>query len=88
MKKQRKQLEDQFAKMQEELQTTEHKGSAGNGLVELVLSGEKNLKSITIKPECVDLNDLEGLQDLILAAFKDAEKRVDESSPMNAMNLF
>ena len=88
MKKQRKQLEDQFAKMQEELQSTEHKGSAGNGLVEIVLSGEKNLKSITIKPECVDPNDLEGLQDLILAAFKDAERRVDESSPMNAMNLF
>ena len=38
MKKQRKQLEDQFAKMQEELQSTEHKGSAGNGLVEIVLS--------------------------------------------------
>ncbi len=86
MKKQRKQLEDQFAKMQEEMQNTEYNGSAGNGLVQVVLNGEKNLKSITIKPECVDLQDLEGLQDLILAAFKDAEKTIEANSPMSGMN--
>lgn len=86
MKKQRRLLEDQFAKMQEEMQNTEYKGVAGNGLVEVVLSGDKNLKSITIKPECVDPKDVEGLQDLIYAAFSDAAKSLDEQSPMSGMN--
>ncbi len=86
MKKQRRLLEDQFAKMQEEMQNTEHKGSSGSGLVEVVLSGDKNLKSITIKPECVDPKDVEGLQDLIYAAFKEAEKSIDANSPMNGLN--
>ncbi len=88
MKKQRRGLEEQFAKMQEEMQNSEHKGSAGNGLVEVVLSGDKTLKAITIKPECVDSSDVEGLQDLILAAFNDAEKKLESGSPMNALNLF
>ncbi len=86
MKKQRRQLEDQFAKMQEEMQNSEYKGSAGNGLVEVILGGDKNLKSITIKPECVDPKDVEGLQDLIFAAFKEAEKILDEQSPISGIN--
>ncbi len=88
MKKQRRGLEEQFAKMQEEMQQAEYKGLAGNGLVEIVLNGEKSIKSLKIKPECVDPSDVEGLQDLIMAAFQDAEKQIEEKSPMNGMNLF
>lgn len=79
-------LQEQFAKMQEEMQNTEYQGSAGNGLVTVVISGEKNLKSVTIKPECVDPEDVEGLQDLILEAFKEASKKLEEESPLANMN--
>ena len=88
MKKQQKAMQEQFAKMQEEMQQTEHKGSAGNGLVEVTLNGEKTLKAITIKPECVDPSDIEGLQDLILAAFHEAEKKIESESPMGALGNF
>ncbi|MBM3192787.1 MAG: YbaB/EbfC family nucleoid-associated protein [Chlamydiae bacterium] len=86
MKKQRKQLEEQFAKMQKEMQESEYRGKSGSGLVEVVLTGDKSLKAILIKPECVDPNDVEGLQDLIVAAFKEAEKSLEESSPMSEIN--
>lgn len=85
-KKQQHMLQEQFAKMQEEMQNTEYQGSAGNGLVTVVISGEKNLKSVTIKPECVDPEDVEGLQDLILEAFKEASKKLEEESPLANMN--
>ena len=88
MKKQRRGLEEQFSKMQEEMQASEFKGLAGNGLVEIVLNGEKKVKSLIIKPECVDPSDVEGLQDLIMAAFESAEKQIEEKSPMNGLNLF
>jgi DNA-binding protein YbaB len=46
------------------------------------LNGEKLLKQIAIKPECVDPNDVEGLQDLILAAFADAASKLQDQSGM------
>ncbi len=86
MKKQRKQMEEQFARMQEELATSEHEGSAGGGLVKIVLSGDKNLKSVKINPECVDKDDVEGLQDLIVAAFNDAAAKLEANSPMSGVD--
>ena len=86
MKKQRRQMEEQFAKLQEEMQTVEHVGTSGNGLVEIKINGEKTIKSLKIKPECVDRDDVEGLEDLIIAAFKDAEKKLESASPMSGMN--
>ena len=85
MKKQRKQMEEQFARMQEELANSEHEGSAGGGLVKIVLTGDKNIKSIKISPECVDKEDVEGLQDLIVAAFNDAVNRLEAKSPVNEL---
>lgn len=87
-KKQQKELAEQFARMQEEMATAEYTGSAGNGLVTVVVSGEKNLKSITINPECVDPKDVEGLQDLILEAFKEVSKKIEENSPLPDMSPF
>ena len=77
-KKQMKQMQDQFAKMQEEMESTIVEGSAGNGLITVKLNGSKMLKEIVIKPECVDPEDVEGLQDLIQAAFVDAAKQLEE----------
>jgi nucleoid-associated protein EbfC len=80
MKKQAKQFQQQMGKMQDDLKTMEATGVSGNGLVTLVLNGERELKSLQIKPECVDPNDVEGLQDLILAAYADASSKLSSNT--------
>jgi len=66
-KKQAKMLQQQFSQIQYQIQSSEATGSAGNGLVTIVLSGEHELKQIKIKPECVDPEDVEGLQEQMCA---------------------
>jgi DNA-binding YbaB/EbfC family protein len=85
MKKQARQMQEQIGRMREQLKTTETTGSAGNGLVTVTIDGEKTVKKIRIKPECVNPNDLEGLQDLLIAAFQDAHNHLESSQP--AINL-
>ena len=83
MKKQARLMQDQFSQVKQTLQQTTYNGTAGNGLVEVVIDGEKNLKKISINPECVNPSDVEGLQDLILAAFASAlEKAAASESSM------
>ncbi len=81
-KKQAKQLQEQMSKIQSEMQHSEHEGSAGNGLVTITLTGEGAMKRIKIKPECVDLEDIEGLEVLIKAAHKDAQEKIKSSSSL------
>ena len=80
MKKQAQKFQEQMAKMQEEMANLEVKGVAGGDLVQVVLSGEGNLKTISIKPDCVDPEDIEGLEDLIKAAFQNAQNQIKEQS--------
>jgi DNA-binding YbaB/EbfC family protein len=80
-KKQAKMMREQFGKLQEQMQQIEVEGVAGNGLVTVRLNGENELKGITIKPECVDADDIEGLQDLIKAAHADATAKLKEHAP-------
>lgn len=75
MKKQMRMMQDQMSQVKESMQNTLVQGSAGNGLVIVTINGEKDLKKIAIKPECT--SDLEGLQDLILAAFEDAVRKLE-----------
>lgn len=81
-KKHARELQEQLTKMQSQLQDqmqkTEVTGSAGNGLVTVILSGEYDMKSIAIKPDCVDPEDVEGLQDLVKAAYTDAAKKLHD----------
>ena len=84
-KKQARMMQEQFAKLHEQMQQAEVTGSAGNGLVTITLTGEHEMKNITIKPDCVDPEDIEGLQDLIKAAHKDAQKKLAEQSPQMGM---
>ena len=85
MKKQARMMQEQFGQMREQLQNKQVAGAAGNGLVSVTLNGEKMLKQITIKPECVNKDDIEGLQDLILAAFEDAAKKIEAESPTRGL---
>ncbi|HNX62932.1 MAG TPA: YbaB/EbfC family nucleoid-associated protein [Candidatus Limiplasma sp.] len=70
--RQAQKLQEQMAKTQEDLDTREYTAQAGGGMVTVVVSGKRELKSIEIKPECVDPEDVEMLQDLILAAVNEA----------------
>jgi hypothetical protein len=77
-KKQARMLQEQLSKMQDKMQNSEFTGSAGNGLVQITLTGENELKQIKIKPECVDPEDIEGLEDLIKAAYADAMQKLKD----------
>lgn len=79
-KKQMKMMQEQLGKAQEQLQNMEVVGSAGNGLVTITLTGEHAMKQIKIKPECVDADDIEGLEALIKAAYADADKQIQQAS--------
>ncbi|MEM7175405.1 MAG: YbaB/EbfC family nucleoid-associated protein [Chlamydiota bacterium] len=80
MKKQARQLQQQLEKMQQEMQDLEVTGSAGNGLVTIVLCGDNSLKKVSLKPECIDPEDPEALEDLIQAAFEDAQTQLQQKS--------
>jgi nucleoid-associated protein EbfC len=86
MKKQAKLMEQQLEMMRNEMKNKQVSGNAGNGLVTVVMNGEKELLEIKIKPECVDISDLEGLQDLIKAACDDAYSQLSNDS-INPLSL-
>jgi DNA-binding YbaB/EbfC family protein len=71
-------MQDQMAKMQEELQEKTVEASSGGGMVSVVVSGKKEIVSLEIKPEVVDPDDIEMLQDLVLAAINEGLRKADE----------
>lgn len=79
-KKEAKMLQKKFEEMQEKLKNERAEGVSGNGLVSITLNGEHEMLAIKIKPECVDPDDVEGLEDLIQAAYNDASKKLEKSS--------
>ncbi|MBA2368727.1 MAG: YbaB/EbfC family nucleoid-associated protein [Candidatus Protochlamydia sp.] len=80
-KKEARLVQQQMSQIQNKLLNLEVMGVAANGLVTLTLTGDGEMKQIKIKPECVDLEDLEGLEMLIKAAHNDAQKKLKENSP-------
>jgi DNA-binding YbaB/EbfC family protein len=78
MMKQVKKMQEQMLKAQEELGGKVIEGSSGGGVVTVEVSGHKKVLSITIKPEAVDPDDVEMLQDLVLTAVNDALSKADE----------
>jgi hypothetical protein len=75
MIKQAKEVQDRIQKESAEMRI---EGSSGGGMVTVTLDGTKNLVSIKIDPEVVNKDDVDMLQDLITAAFNDANTKVDE----------
>ncbi len=67
-------------RMQDTIKSIEVEGTAGNGLVTIILDGDHKMKKLTIKPECADPEDIEGLQDLIKAAYSDALNKLQKES--------
>ena len=82
--KQAQRMQRQMEEMQKELEEKEYTVTAGGGAVELVISGSNIIKSVTLKPEIVDPDDVEMLQDLLVAAFNEALRKVS-SEKQSAM---
>jgi len=76
MMKQAQQMQDRLQKQMAELKV---EATAGGGMVTVVVNGAKQLQSIRIDPEVVSKDDVEMLQDLILAAINDAHRKADEA---------
>jgi DNA-binding YbaB/EbfC family protein len=67
------QMQADMARAQQELEALRVEGSAGGGVVKAVVSGKLDIISVSIDPEVVDPDDMEGLQDLVVAAVADAQ---------------
>jgi DNA-binding YbaB/EbfC family protein len=76
MMQQAQQMQERMQKQMAELRVD---ATAGGGMVTVVVNGHKHVQSITIDPEVVSKDDVEMLQDLIVAALNDAHRKVDEA---------
>lgn len=78
--RQAQKMQQGMAKAKEELATLEVTAVSGGGMVEVTMTCEKKIVSIKIKPEAVDPDDVEMLEDLIVAAINEAQKLADEET--------
>lgn len=78
MMKQAQQLQKKMLEAQEALAEERVEGSAGGGMIKVVADGQQNVLEVAINPEAVDPEDVEMLQDLVLAAVSDALKKSRE----------
>ena len=76
MMKQAQEMQNRLQKQMAELKV---EGNAGGGMVTVVVNGAKQLQSIKLDPEVVSKDDIEMLQDLIVAAINDAQRKADEA---------
>jgi len=74
-----KQAQQMQERLQRELAETDIEATVGGGMVTVVMNGVKQVRAITIDPEVVSKDDIEMLQDLIVAAINDAQRKVDEA---------
>ena len=80
MMKQAQKMQEELLKMQQELENTEFSATAGGGAVKATMVGTRSLKSIEISPDAVDPDDVEMLQDLIVAAVNEAISKADDAT--------
>lgn len=78
--KQAQKMQQEMQKAQEELEEAEVVGTSGSGMVSVTCNGKKEISAISIKPEAVDPDDIEMLEDLIVAAINDAYSKADDLS--------
>lgn len=78
MMKQVQQMQAKMAEMQAELENAEVEASSGGGMVKVVVNGKGDLKDLIIDPQVVDQDDIEMLQDLIIAAINQAKEKANE----------
>lgn len=88
MIKQAQKMQEEMEKAQEEIKAKEYSTTVGGGVVEITMTGDKILKSITLKPEVVDPEDIETLQDLIVSGVNEVLRQVENETEekMNAIS--
>lgn len=80
MIKQAQKMQEEMKLKQEELEQQEFHTTSGGGMVEVTITGKKEIKDISLKPEIVNPDDIEMLQDLVVAAVNEAIRKVEELS--------
>lgn len=78
--RQAQKMQQDMQRTQEELQTKEFTATTGGGMVTATVLGSKELKSLTISPDCVDPEDVEMLQDLVISAVNEAMRAASETA--------
>ena len=87
MIRQAQKMQQDMMKAQEELESKTYEAQAGGGVVSAVVSGKKELVSVTIDPEAVDPDDVEMLQDLIVAAVNEALRKASDDAASQMSKL-
>ena len=85
--KQAQRMQRQMEENQKELEEKEFTAKAGGGAVEVTVSGKKEITKVKLSEEAVDPDDIETLEDLIMAAVNEALRQVDEESSQNMNKL-
>ena len=80
MLKQAQKMQEEMASLQEDLDAREYEVNAGGGVITVKITGKLEVKSIDIKPEIVDPDDIETLSDVLCAAVNEAIKKVNETN--------
>ena len=80
MIRQAQKMQEQITNVQEEIENETFTATTGGGVVEITMNGRKQVQSRTIKPEVVDKDDVETLQDLIISAVNECVKQIEETS--------
>ena len=80
MIKQAQKMQDEITELQNDIEARDFSATSGGGAVEVVVTGAKNIKALTIKPEVVDKDDVEMLQDLIISAINEAMADVEKTA--------
>lgn len=80
MIRQAQKMQEQITELQNDIEERDFSATAGGGAVEVVLSGKKTMKSLTLKPEVVDPEDIEMLQDLIISAVNEAVNSIEQTT--------
>ena len=80
-------MQQDLLKMQQEMETKEYEATAGGGVITAVANGKHELLRVTIDPEAVDPEDVEMLQDMVVAAVNEAMRKADDDSAANMSKL-
>lgn len=78
MIRQAQKMQDDIAEVQKQLEATEYTTTAGGGMIELTMTGGRVLKSVKINPDCIDKDNLDDLNDIIIAGVNAILTKVDE----------
>ncbi len=85
--KQAQKMQEEMEKAKQEISQSQVTGVSGGGVVEVVLTGERRVKSINLKPEVVNAEDVEMLEDLIVAALNHALDQVEQLEKEKLPNI-